>query len=408
MLTRELAISKIIHREIVPDRLTRSTHAEYGLLAAHMVAIYEQGVGQTRSELHRQIREILVALPNCPPKRIDAFCKLLDERCDYVTDSKGASANLRLEVFRLASQYQPITLEQRGQLGSLEAEAKSRIATALGRPWPEIAEQMFLDLPENHRLKAFRSFEQPMGLLARYNVAQTQVVFYDALKLEIRARDDLKEIIRFAKLARLMHRITREGDGYLIQLDGPASLLQRTSRYGVAMARFLPGLLSCKGWSAQAAIKRPRWGGLSFRLDDSCGLQSEVVPAQEFDSKLEEDFYRDWKELDNRDWHLLRESRILHAGQQVFIPDFEAIHKSGRRVLIEIVGFWTPEYLSHKMRVLGQFKDQLIVLLVHSTASAKVASMGSHRVLHRVIEYKSKIVISKLLAILEEVRGSVS
>jgi hypothetical protein len=232
--------------------------------------------------------------------------------------------------------------------------------------------------------------------------------FYDAMTLEIRAHDDLKGIIRFAKLARLMHRITREGDGYLIQLDGPASLLQRTSRYGVAMARFLPGLLSCKGWSAQAFIKRPRWGELTFRLDDSCGLQSEVVAAEEFDSKLEEELYREWAEQDNCDWHLQRESRILHAGQQVFLPDFEAIHKSGRRILIEIVGFWTPEYLNRKMHVLEQFQDQSIVLLVHSKASEKVASMGSHRALHRVLEYKSKIVISKLLAILEEVRGELN
>jgi hypothetical protein len=373
-----------------------------------MTAVYEQGIGRTRSELHRQIRDILVALPSCPPKRVDAFCKLLDERCEYVTDSKGTSAKLRRQVFRLASPYQPITIEHRGKTGTLEAEAKSKIAAVLGRPWQEIAEQMFLDLPENHRLKAFRSFEDPIGLLARYNVAQTQVVFYDAIKMEIRARDDLKEIIRFAKLARLMHRIIQESDSYLIQLDGPASLLQRTSRYGVAMARFVPGLLSCKGWTASASIKRSRWGELSFRLDDKCGLQSEVVPAEEFDSKLEEDFYREWGEQDNRDWQLQRETRILHSGQQVFIPDFEAIHKSGARVLIEIVGFWTPEYLSHKMHVLEQFKDQSIVLLVQSKASKKVAGMGSHRVLHRVIEYKSKIVLSKLLAILEEAIGSES
>jgi predicted nuclease of restriction endonuclease-like RecB superfamily len=401
MLTRELAISKIIHREIVPDRLTRTTHAEYGPLAGRMTAVYEQGVGNTRGELHRQTREILVALPNCPPRRIDAFCKLLDERCEYITDSKGISAKLRREVFRLASQYQPISREQRGLIGTLEADAKSTIAATLGRTWQEIAEQMFLDLPENHRLKSFRNFQQPLGLLARYNVAQTQVVLYDAMKLEIRARDDLKEIIRFAKLARLMHRITFENNGYRIELDGPASLLQRTTRYGVSMAKFLPGLLSCKGWSAHAFIKRPRWGGLSFRLDDSSGLHSEVVPAEEFDSKLEEAFYREWSELANCDWQLQRESRILHAGQQIFIPDFEAIHKSGRRVLIEIVGFWTPEYLSHKMHILEQFRDQSIVLLVHAKSSAKVARMGSHRVL----EYKSKIVPSKLLALLDEVRG---
>ncbi|XZE20491.1 DUF790 family protein [Pirellulaceae bacterium SH449] len=397
MLTRELAISKIVRRQIIPDRLTRATHAEYGPLSEELVAVYESGAGKKRGVLHKQVRDLLIKLPQCPPKRIDAFCKLLDERCEYVTDSKGESAKLRREVFRLASKYQPITSQRSALSGTLESEAKQRIAAELNRSWQDIADHMFLDLPENHTLKAFRKFDRPMGLLARYNVAQTQVVLYDAVSLEIQASSDLKQIIRFAKLARLMHRIHRDGNGYRIELDGPASLLQRTTRYGVAMARFLPGLLSCKGWSANAVLKKPKWGQLNFHLDDRSGLTSEVEPDSEFDSQLEETFFQDWEQSETRGWTLQRESEILHSGQQVFIPDFVAQNLSGHRILIEIVGFWTPEYLSHKKKTIEQFRAHKIVLLVQAQSSAKFEALGTQR----LMEYKTKIVISKLVDLLE-------
>ena len=38
-------------------------------------------------------------------------------------------------------------------------------------------------------------------------------------------------------------------------------------------------------------------------------------------------------------------AKFLHRGQKVFVPDFVFRHSDGRTVLIEIVGFWTPEYL---------------------------------------------------------------
>ena len=62
------------------------------------------------------------------------------------------------------------------------------------------------------------------------------------------ASDDFKTILRYAKLARLMHTIVRTGEGrYRFRFDGPASVLRHTRRYGAAMARFLPALIACRG-----------------------------------------------------------------------------------------------------------------------------------------------------------------
>ncbi|MCU0716305.1 MAG: DUF790 family protein [Pirellula sp.] len=404
MLTRELAISRIVQGEIQPDRLTRTTHSEYLALAPKLLSVYETGSGVSRRSLHARIRDLLMQAPNCPPKRIGAFCKLLDERSEFETDARGESAKLRQKVFRLAAEYHPITEELSPKSnslgGTLASTAKERIAESLQLTWREIESKLFLDLPENHLLKAFRTYEDPSGLLAKYNVAQTQAILYDALGLTVYANDSLKEILRYAKLARLMHRIERQGDQYRIHFDGPASLLQRTTRYGVAMAKFLPGLLACHAWHAEAWIQKPKWGKLLWRIDSHCKLKSDTEPTNEFDSRLEERFFRDWARSETNGWSLKRESQVLHRGQHVFVPDFEVIHTSGERVHLEIVGFWTPEYLVHKQKMIDLFPDQRIVLLVQSSIASKLEPAPKHHVL----EFKSKIQMSKVMGVLESLR----
>jgi predicted nuclease of restriction endonuclease-like RecB superfamily len=71
--------------------------------------------------------------------------------------------------------------------------------------------------------------------------AQVQVALFDALQLTVWAMQDFKTILRYAKLARLLHTIRRERGGcYVIRFDRPASVLRSTRRYGIAMAKFLP------------------------------------------------------------------------------------------------------------------------------------------------------------------------
>src|SRR5439155_16784412 len=123
-------------------------------------------------------------------------------------------------------------------------------ARDVGRPWEEIEAELYLDVIDQQRLLSFQGGEDPPALLARYNVAQVQACLYRAERLTITATSDFKTILRHAKLARLLHEIERRGpSNYRILLTGPASVLEGTRRYGVSMARFLPSLLGCKGWS---------------------------------------------------------------------------------------------------------------------------------------------------------------
>ena len=135
------------------------------------------------------------------------------------------------------------------------------------------------------------------------------------------------------------------------------------------MARFLPGLLACRGWRMLAQLKPPRWyRRVTFELDANCGLTSPVPVAEEFDSKIEEAFAGRWGNEPRAGWRMSRETEILHQDQKVFVPDFVFEHEDGRKAMLEIVGFWTPEYIAQKVETLHQFRQYRIILAVaHST-----------------------------------------
>jgi predicted nuclease of restriction endonuclease-like RecB superfamily len=55
---------------------------------------------------------------------------------------------------------------------------------------------------------------------------------------------------------------------------------------------------------------------------------------------------------------------VLDLGAEVMIPDFAIEHPNGRRVILEIVGFWTPEYLTEKLEKIRAADVDNLVLAV--------------------------------------------
>lgn len=362
-----------------------------------MLDAYRAGIGKARRDLHGEVERIFADVADCPPKRVAAFCKLLDEASEYDKDSRGKAAKLRKEVFRLAALLHPLVAAKDSLFENEESSVKVDVAKALGKAWPDIERSMFMDVIDYHRLKSFTGYADAKALLSRYNVAQWQVRLYDATSMVVRAGDCLKTIVRHAKLAGLMHSIEKDratGE-YVLTFDGPTSALRETSRYGVNMARLLPTLAACGGWRMTAEIQRNR-GGFKPRLDLKAGLlKVDSPPPEPFDSSVEAAFSKKWGGAEREGWRLAREDVILDQGQKVFIPDFTLRHSSGAEVLLEIVGFWTPEYMAKKVETLRLFRDSRILLAV-----AEQVVGGLPEDIGPTVRYKSGLKIKDVLAAL--------
>ena len=89
------------------------------------------------------------------------------------------------------------------------------------------------------------------------------------------------------------------------------------------------------------------------RLTLQLGPTDPIFPAaapRRYDSRLEERFAREFRRLAPA-WDVIREPEPITAGATLIFPDFALQHRSNpaRRWLLEIVGFWTPDYVARKL-----------------------------------------------------------
>jgi predicted nuclease of restriction endonuclease-like RecB superfamily len=285
---------------------------------------------------------------------------LLDDASIY--ENPGAAAvSLRRRFYQAAASMHPVVTTREGIFEQDLASARQRVSEQLGMTWDTLESELFADVIELQKLKSFPEDQNAIGILSRYNVAQTQAALYRAVRIRVDAFSDFKTIISRAKLARLMHhidRIERPRRGYRFLFDGPASVLRQTTRYGIGFAKLLTSLLHCSDWQLNADLVGP--GGNRFTLSVSSrdGLKANDSAPDTLDSDLEREVLSAWRARPVAEWSLEHETELLVSGQVVMTPDFVLRHRDGRVIHVEVVGFWTPQYLAEKAKRLALFRRQ--------------------------------------------------
>jgi len=91
---------------------------------------------------------------------------------------------------------------------------------------------------------------------------------------------------------------------------------------------------------------------------------------------------------------------VLDLGAEVMIPDFALEHPDGRRAILEIVGFWTPEYLSEKLdKIRAADLDNLLLAV---SEQLDCASGDFDAAADRVLWFKTGIHVYDVVDLAEE------
>jgi len=362
MLTADLIRSRTVGDNISPRYITRRYSANYLDDCLKLIGTFEKHIGKTQEEL-------MSALENLEGKRTDfkifrGLAKLLSEDGEFSPARQINYPALRHSIFSRAQNHYPIVSKSDLLHQNQRDQILSEAAQEFEVPVKVIDGLLYGDLPENQILTSFKTTHTPETLLKRYNLAQAQGLLYRAIRLRILLKEDYRIVFQYIKLSGLMHWITPlPSNGMEIILDGPSSLFRNTQRYGIRMANFLPGLLLAKTWEMRADIQTPQ-GPKFFYLDPKCGLTSHYSPGKRFDSQIEEKFFIKFTRKE-REWTIEREGEVIDLGDSVFIPDFTFRHPDGRSASLEIVGFWTPEYLNKKIGKIKRSKRKNLVLAVN-------------------------------------------
>lgn len=318
----------------------------------------ELGVGRTRRAWERALASVQVSARD--RKLAAGLRKLVEDRCTFEPDAGAPPAELREEVFRLASrQRQELESGQR-----LDREAVlAQVAAARELTVEDLERRLYGDLKQARRLQTFAPVTAE-ELVDRYEQGQAQAVLLKATRVTVTLHSTgsaaLRRLFHKLKFLRLLHTLSPlPGGGHRLELDGPLSLFGPSTKYGVKLAMLLPALDRAGPFTLDADVL---WGkgrerctfhlereGSAGRAGDDSTARDEVTTLQERLRKLDSG------------WSIRKSTRILELpGLGLCVPDL-VFTRDGRRVYLEVMGWWSRDAVWRRVELVeGGLKDRVL------------------------------------------------
>jgi predicted nuclease of restriction endonuclease-like RecB superfamily len=238
----------------------------------------------------------------------------------------------------------------------------SKVAVSLGVSVAHLCDSLFADLPAERLVSAPGEALSATELALRSNLALVQRLLFHAAILRVAVQGNTRLLVRHAKWRGLICTVAEQSghDGASLEISGPFALFRNTRLYGRALGELIPLLAWCARFRLEAdCVLDGRHAVLEIASGDP------IFPARaprHYDSGVEERFAREFRRL-APEWDLLREPQPIAADGALIFPDFALHHRSdpAQRWLLEIVGFWTPDYVARK---LAQYRKARVPQLI--------------------------------------------
>lgn len=392
MIPERLLQFEIAGGEAVPRYLTPADHVWLRIL----VEEFRRFDGKRVEDLHERLREPLPC--HAPEGKARLATHVLERLCG--TRSPGSPVPPR--VARRAVFAEAQRVRDRG--GRWDRETVLAAAASDLESSPESLERCLLaDLPREQILDLPSPIPEPHELALRANLALAQGFLQRSSRVSLVLDGNARAIVRQVKLRRLLCTVRPCAVGQpTLEISGPYALFRRTILYGRALASLVPVLRACGRFELSAeADLRGRLLKVALRSGDP------IFPAaplsRRYDSKLEERFALDFQRLAT-DYDLVREPEAVRSGDHLIFPDFAVYHRRNpaRRILIEIVGFWTHRYLREKLERLRVAGCSDMILCIDDSLNCAEEALSDAR---HVIRFNRRIDAEAVFAIVEKTLG---
>jgi predicted nuclease of restriction endonuclease-like RecB superfamily len=264
-----------------------------------------------------------------------------------------------------------------------------------------LLDSLFGDLPGERLAGAPAHPLSAVELALRCNLALVQSLLLRAAKVRIEVEGNTRALVRQAKWRGLICTgIERSPSAAAaLELSGPFALFRHTRLYGRALGELVPLLAWCPRFRLRAeCVVHGR------RLTLQLGTGDPIFPAgapRRYDSRLEERFAREFRRLALA-WDVIREPEPIPAGGTLIFPDFALQDRSdpGRRWLLEIVGFWTADYVTRKLALYRSARLSNLILCIDEDRNCAEADVPAGA---RVVRFRRRVDAAAVLRVVETV-----
>jgi predicted nuclease of restriction endonuclease-like RecB superfamily len=398
LLTADLVHARRAKGELKLVAMTPERRARALELAAELEDVARAHLGLTRAELDEAWNAIDVGARD--RKLADGLRKLIEDGMELDVSVDVEPTVLRREVFELSA--------KRRREDAFDRDAiLSEVAAAHGLSSEQLERGLYADLKSAHVVREVRALPAA-ALVEGYDLEQARAVLLKATRVTARVRaatpGALRALFRKLKFLRLLYTIHREPKGaYRIDLDGPFSLFESVTKYGLSLALALTAIAECGAWSIEADV---RWGPsrtpLVFRLEGGAREKGDVP------DRLPDEVEALLARFGERDgaFRALPSDEILELpGVGLCVPDLAFVHReTGETIYLEVLGFWSRDAVWRRVELAEAGLPYKIVFAVSSRLRVSEAVLGDEQAAALYV-YKGAMSAPQIESKLELVRA---
>lgn len=245
-------------------------------------------------------------------------------------------------------------------------ERQARIdhaALVLGLSTRQVEMLLWADLPRERPVEMPGGRPDELDVAAFANVTLIQRALRRAQSLVLSIAGDPGPLVR-AAMARGLLVTARAGERCVLEIVGPLALCHNTSVYGRALSDLVPLLAELQAWALEIRVELPL---AKYSLHASSPVLLPAPPARLVATPAP--VMRLARGLRRLEPTLVTETNppVIRRGMTMVWPDL-VLDTGWHRTYVELVGFWTREYLERK---LAAYRDLgLDVVLCVDTARA--------------------------------------
>jgi predicted nuclease of restriction endonuclease-like RecB superfamily len=207
-------------------------------------------------------------------------------------------------------------------------------------------------------------------------------------------------LVRYARRSGLLCQVEPLGtSGIRLHISGPFALFRQTRVYARALTSLAQRVLGSDAFSISAECQLAARGDavtVGIHAGDPIARTRAPVPTE---TPAERQLARDFRRL-TPNWELVRDPSPLTLGSELVFADFEIWRREApeRRWLVEVVGFWTEDYLKHKLARLSAAGFDRFLLCVDTARGCCPATLPENP---RLVPFRRRVDARAVLAHLE-------
>lgn len=386
MLTADLVRTRRAKGELQIVEIDAKSRPRLLELCGEVIAAASSSVGRTRDELEAALAAIDVTPRDA--RVLEGLAKLIEDRCEIDADVEASPEDLRREVFLRAAEVRAAAGEGAtfDRAAVLEEVAERRAMDPVA-----LEAALYADLRGAQVVRALPTLT-PEQLLTEYEEGQPKAVLLRAVRVVVVVRcasaGAFRALFRKVKFLRLLFSVREvEGGAYRLEIEGPFSMFDAVTKYGLKLAMLLPALDECTSYELEADV---RWGkareAMTFRRKGGVGAASASTAAAgqgggDGPGALPDDvaaLVKGFKALPTL-WRVAPSTALLALeGVGLCVPDLEFEHRgTGEKIFLEVMGFWSREAVWRRVDLVERGLSKKIVFAVSERLRVSEAVLGA-------------------------------